>query len=68
MHQSSTICCSYIVPDLLPLVTTEDTDKVDKDNDAGGDFTELSCRLLADRSGDQPLCLFLGGPAFAWGA
>ena len=46
---------------------TEDTDSVDKANDDGGDFTVFSGTLLADDSGDQPLCLFLGGPAFGCG-
>lgn len=46
---------------------TEDTDNVDMANEDGGVFTVLSGMLLADDSGDQPLCLFFGGPAFAWG-
>lgn len=51
------------LPDLAPFVMTEETDMADED---GGVFTVLSGRLLADDSGDQPLCLFFGGPAFAW--
>lgn len=43
------------------------TGKVDKADEDGGVFIVLSGRLLADDSGDQPLCLFFGGPAFAWG-
>lgn len=39
-------------------------EKVDED---GGVFMVPSGRLLLDDSGDQPLCLFFGGPAFACG-
>lgn len=46
---------------------TEGTDDVDKADEEGGVFTVVSDRLLADDSGDQPLCLFFGGPAFACG-
>lgn len=45
---------------------TDDADKANDDD--GGDFTVFSERLLADDSGDQPLCLFFGGAAFAWDA
>lgn len=45
-------------------MATEDTDKVDEANEDGGVFAVLSGRLLVDDSGDQPLCLFLGGPVF----
>lgn len=55
------------VPDLAPLGITEVTGNVDKANNDGGDFTALSVRLLTEDSGDQPLCLFFGGAAFAWG-
>ena len=54
------------LPVLTPLVMTEDTDNVDKADEDGGVFKVLSVRLLVDDSGDQPLCLFFGGPAFAW--
>lgn len=52
------------LPDLAPFVMAEDTDNVHKADEDGGVFTVLSGRLLADDSGDQPLCLFFGGPAF----
>lgn len=55
------------LPDLAPFVMTEGTGNVDMADEDGGVFTVLSGRLLADDSGDQPLCLFFGGPAFAWG-
>lgn len=45
-------------------MATEDTDKVDEANEDGAVFAVLSGRLLVDDSGDQPLCLFLGGPVF----
>lgn len=57
---------SPFLPDLAPFVMTEDTDGVDKADEDGGVFAVLSGRLLAEDSGDQPLCLFFGGPAFAW--
>lgn len=46
---------------------TEDTGNVDNADEDGDVFTVLSGRLLAVDSGDQPLCLFFGGPEFAWG-
>lgn len=46
---------------------TEDTDNAATADEDGGVFTVVSGRLLADDSGDQPLCLFFGGPAFACG-
>lgn len=46
---------------------TEDTGNVDNADEDGDVFTALSGRLLADDSGDQPLCLFFGGPEFVWG-
>ena len=55
------------LPDLDPFVAAEGTDNVGKADEDGCVFTVLSGRLLADDSGDQPLCLFLGGPAFVWG-
>lgn len=58
---------TLFVPDLAPLVMTEVTDNVAKVNDDCADFPALSVKLLADESGDQPLCLFLGGPAFVGG-
>lgn len=45
---------------------TEDTGIVDKADDEVGVFAVLSDWLLEDDSGDQPLCLFFGGPALAW--
>lgn len=45
----------------------EENDNVDTDDEDGGVFMVFSGRVEADDSGDQPLCLFLGGPAFAWG-
>lgn len=57
---------SSILPDLDPFVAAEDTDNEGKADEDGSVLTVLSGRLLADDSGDQPLCLFLGGPAFAW--
>lgn len=50
-----------------PLGMTEVADNVDMASDDCADFTEVSVRLVADVSGDQPLCLFFGGPAFAGG-
>lgn len=47
---------------------TEVTDSVGSDDEDGEVFMVLSGKLLAVDSGDQPLCLFLGGPEFAWGA
>lgn len=35
-----------------------------EDDEPGGIFNVLSDWLFAAVSGDQPLCLFLGGPAF----
>lgn len=63
------LCMSILlfVPDVTPFVMTEGTGNVDKVNEVGGIFTLLSGRLLADDSGDQPLCLFFGGAAFACG-
>lgn len=55
----------HFLPDLAPFVTTGGTNDVDKADEDGGVFTVLSCTLLAEDSGDQPLCLFFGGPAFA---
>lgn len=58
------LCC---VPDLTPLAGADNTGtavEVDEDGDV---LATLSGRLLADESGDQPLCLFFGGPAFAGG-
>lgn len=52
------------LPDLAPFVTAGDTDCVQQADEDGGVFTVLSGRLLAEDSGDQPLCLFFGGPAF----
>lgn len=46
---------------------TEGTDaagKAAEDDEDGGVFTVASVWLLAEDSGDQPLCLFFGGPAF----
>lgn len=41
----------------------------DGSNDEDGEvFMALSGKLLVVDSGDQPLCLFLGGPEFEWGA
>lgn len=57
----------FFLPDLAPFVAAEDTDNIDKADEDGDVFTVLSGRLLADDSGDQPLCLFFGGPAFVWG-
>lgn len=54
------------LPDLAPVVMTEGTDNVVKTDEDGGVFPVLSGRLLADDSGDQPLCLFFGGPVFVW--
>lgn len=47
---------------------TEVTDSVGSDDEDGEVFMVLSGKLLAADSGDQPLCLFLGGPEFEWGA
>ena len=58
---------SFFLPDLTPFVMTEDADNVDKADEDSGIFTVFSGRLLADDSGDQPLCLFFGGPAFVCG-
>lgn len=58
---------NLFVPDLAPLVMTEVTDNVDKVNDDCADFPALSVKLMVDESGDQPLCLFFGGPAFVGG-
>lgn len=55
------------VPDLAPMGMTEDTDDDDDKANDCGDFPMLSVRLLTEDLGDQPLCLFFGGAAFAWG-
>lgn len=47
---------------------TEVTDSVGCDDEGGEVFMVLSAKLLAVDSGDQPLCRFLGGPEFEWGA
>lgn len=57
----------FYLPDLAPFVMTEDPDNVDNADEDGGVFIVLSGRLLAHDSGDQPLCLFFGGPEFVWG-
>lgn len=57
---------SIILPDLAPFVRREDMDDAAEADEDGGVFTALSVTLLAEDSGDQPLCLFFGGPAFAW--
>ena len=45
---------------------TEDIVNVDDADEDGEVFRELSVTLLAPDSGDQPLCLFFGGPEFVW--
>lgn len=47
---------------------TEATDSDGSDDEDGEVFMALSGKVLAVDSGDQPLCLFLGGPEFEWGA
>ena len=37
-----------------------------EEEEEGGVFKEWSTSVGAADSGDQPLCLFLGGPALAW--
>lgn len=44
------------------------TDSAGSNDEDGDVFMVLSGKLLAVDSGDQPLCLFLGGPEFEWGA
>lgn len=56
---------SIHLPDLASFVTT---DGVGSDVEDGEVFMVLSGKLLAADSGDQPLCLFLGGPEVEWGA
>lgn len=56
------------LPDLAPFVMTEDNDSVGRDDEDVGVFRVPSGTLLAADSGDQPLCLFLGGPEFECGA
>lgn len=58
---------SINLPDLAPFVMTEDTDSVGSDDEDVGVFMVPSGTLLAADSGDQPLCLFLGGPEFECG-
>lgn len=59
---------SINLPDLAPFVMTEVTDSVGSDDEGGEVFMVLSGKLLTVDSGDQPLCRFLGGPEFEWGA
>lgn len=68
MFQYSPLKISINLPVLAPFVKTEGTDSVGSDDEDVGVFMVPSGTLLAADSGDQPLCLFLGGPEFECGA
>lgn len=68
VFQHSPLKISINLPDLAPFVMIEVTDSIGSDDKDGGVFMLPSGKLLAAESGDQPLCLFLGGPEFECGA
>lgn len=51
-----------LIPERVPFMPPEGI--TPEDDEPGGIFNVLSDWLFAAVSGDQPLCLFLGGPAF----